>query len=60
MKADATRDLDRIFVEEGDLITEAIRKGAREAILRHKQAGLPVAIYRNGKTVWVQPDDLDV
>jgi hypothetical protein len=60
MKTETARDLNRIFVEEGHLIEEALRKGAREAILRHKQAGLPLAIYRNGKTVWVQPDDLDV
>ena len=59
MKAEAAKDRNRIFVEEGHLIDEALKKGTREAILRHKQAGLPIAIYRDGKTVWVQPEDLD-
>jgi hypothetical protein len=60
MKADARRDLDRIFVEEGDLIAEAIRKGARDAIFRHKQAGLPVVVYRDAKIMWIDPSELDV
>jgi hypothetical protein len=60
MKADAPKDVERIFVEEGDLITEAIRKGARDAILRHKQAGLPIVVYRDGKSVWIDPSEFDV
>jgi hypothetical protein len=60
MKAETAKDLNRIFVEEGQLIDEAIRKGVRDAILRHKKEGLPLAIYRDGKTVWVDPDELDV
>ncbi len=53
-------DPHRIFVERRDLIDEALRQGVREAILRHKEAGLPLVIYRDGKTVWVQADELDV
>ena len=60
MKAEAAKDLNRIFVEEGHLIDDALKKGVKDAILRHKKAGLPVAIYRDGKTVWVQPDELGV
>lgn len=58
MKAEAQKDVNRIFVEEGHLIDEALRKGVRDAMLRHKEAGLPVVIYRDGKTVWVKPEDL--
>ncbi len=60
MKAEAAKDLNRIFVEDGQLIDEALKKGVREAILRHKQAGLPIAIYRDGKTVWIEPKHFDV
>jgi hypothetical protein len=60
MKAEAAKDLNRIFVEDGQLIDEALKKGVRDAILRHKQAGLPIAIYRDGKTVWIEPEHLDV
>jgi hypothetical protein len=60
MKAEATKDINRIFVEEGHVIDEALKKGVRDALLRHKREGLPVVIYRDGKAVWVQPDELGV
>jgi len=59
MKAEASKDLDRIFAEGGHLITEALRKGAREAILRHKKEGFPIVVWRNGKTVWIPPEEID-
>ena len=58
MKAEAQKDVNRIFVEEGHLIDEALKQGVRDAILRHKRDGLPVVIYRDGQTVWVKPEDL--
>lgn len=58
MKTDAPKGVTRIFIEEGHLIDEALKQGVRDAMLRHKAAGLPVVIYRDGKTVWVMPQDL--
>ena len=60
MKAEAAKDLNRIFVENGQLIDEALSQGVKDALLRHKKEGLPVAIYRDGKTVWVPPEELGV
>lgn len=60
MKADVVKDPHRIFVEEGHLIDEALRKASREAILQHKKEGLPIVIYRDGKIVWVSPEDIEV
>ncbi len=60
MKAETARDLNRIFVEKGHVIDEAVRKAAREAILQHRREGLPVAIYRGGEVVWVDPNELDL
>jgi len=60
MKAEATRDPNRIFVEKGHIIDEAVRKAAREAILQHRREGLPVALYRDGKVVWIDPNDVDI
>jgi hypothetical protein len=59
MKAEAVKHLDRFFVEEGHLIDEALERAVRDAIRRHMKAGVPLAIYRNGQTVWVQPKDPD-
>jgi hypothetical protein len=58
MKRDDKKDLNRIFLEEGHVIDAALKKGVRDALLRHKRDGLPVVIYRDGKTVWVDPNDL--
>lgn len=44
--------------EEGHPIDKALKQGVRDAMLRHKEAGLPVVIYRDGKAVWVMPQDL--
>lgn len=40
------------------LITEAIRRGVREAVLDHARAGRPVATWQNGKVVWIPPAEI--
>ena len=60
MKLENMKDPNRILVEEGRLIDEALEKGVRDAILRHKREGLPVVIYRDGKSVWIRPEDIAV
>ena len=50
--------INRIMLEDRGLILKALQKGVDEAMIRHKQAGLPVVIYRDGKTVWIKPEDL--
>ena len=46
----------------GDLpkIREAMARGVRAALRRHKQARNPVAIWRDGAAVWVAPEDIPV
>lgn len=46
-------------LENGQRIDEALTQAARAALLRHKQAGLPVAIWRDGKVAWVRPEEVD-
>jgi hypothetical protein len=41
-------------------ILEAINQGVREAMLRHKQAGVPIATWRNGRVEWIAPEDIDL
>jgi hypothetical protein len=41
-------------------IQEALHRGVREALRRHKQARNPVATWRDGKVVWVAPEDIPV
>jgi hypothetical protein len=39
-------------------IEAAISKAVREAVLTHARLGHPVATYRDGQVVWVQPADM--
>lgn len=43
-----------------DLIEAAIRKAVRRAVWEHKMLGNPVCTWRDGKVVWIQPEDIEV
>ena len=34
----------------------ALKKAVKEVIKRHKETGRPLAVWKNGKTVYVSPD----
>jgi hypothetical protein len=40
------------------LITAAITRGVRLAVLEHARAGRPVATCRDGKVVWISPQEI--
>ena len=56
---EAKPDIDRIF-EEGRLIDQALVESVKQALLMHKRAGNPVAEWRDGKVVLIQPEDIAV
>jgi hypothetical protein len=41
-------------------ILKAMNQAVQEALLRHKRAGNPIAIWRNGQVEWIQPEDIPV
>ena len=41
-------------------ISEACERAVREALQKHKLAGNPVAVYRDGKVVLLQPHEINV
>ncbi|MEE9451946.1 MAG: hypothetical protein V3V61_04220 [Gammaproteobacteria bacterium] len=43
-----------------DRLTEILQSGIDDALLKHKQAGNPVCEWRDGKVVWIQPEDIPV
>ena len=47
-----------IFARFGDRISEACERAVREAFQRHKAAGNPVAVYRDGEVVLLQSDEI--
>jgi hypothetical protein len=53
-----TTDPHRILLEQPELIDQAIADGVRDALLRHKERGLPVVIERDGEIEWVSADEI--
>lgn len=49
-----------LFDRYSEEINKAYDRAVREALLKHKRAGNPVPIERDGKLVWLQPDEIDV
>jgi hypothetical protein len=58
MKAEARKNVDRILTENRRVVDQAINRGIRNAMLRHKKDGLPVVVERDGKIESVKPEDL--
>jgi len=57
MKVEAQKNVDRILRENRRVVGQAIDRGIRKAMLRHKKDGLRVAVERGGKVESVKPDD---
>lgn len=47
-------------LEDLPRILRAMTGAVREALRRHKEAGNPVAVWRDGRVVWVEPEDIPV
>ncbi len=47
-------------VEDLPRILAAMTEAVREALLRHKRLGNPVAVWREGRIVWLRPEEIPV
>jgi hypothetical protein len=45
-------------VEDLPRILKAMKEAVREALLAHKRLGNPVAVWRDGGVVWLQPEEI--
>jgi hypothetical protein len=45
---------------DGKEIDSALQQAVREALIRHKKLGNPVAVWRDGKVVIVPPEEIPV
>ena len=59
MKHAKPRDIGDIL-RDTKQIEKVLGNAVRAALLQHKRAGNPVAEWRDGKVVWVQPKDIPV
>ncbi len=65
MEDDSERDFridlsqsNNLLIEYGKEIEAVLRRAVHEALLRHKRAGNPVAIWRDEKVVLLQPEEI--
>lgn len=49
-----------LFIEHGKAIEEILRRAVRAALLDHKRAGNPVAVWQDGKVVILAPAEIPV
>jgi len=54
------RDKIEEAIADREKITDALASGVREALKRHKQAGNPVVVWRDGKMTWIKPEEIQV
>jgi hypothetical protein len=59
MPNEPPKDIMAIFLE-GTRIDAAIRKASRIALLAHKREGIPLPIWKDGKTVWIPPEEIEI
>ncbi|MGH7172255.1 MAG: hypothetical protein ACRELF_00495 [Gemmataceae bacterium] len=57
MKEQAQLSISELLADHA-LITEAINRAVREAVLKHAREGQPVATWQNGQVVWIQPEEI--
>jgi hypothetical protein len=50
------KDISRLF-REGKPIDDAMNAAVRQVVLLHEQLGLPLAVWRDGKVVWISPEE---
>jgi hypothetical protein len=41
-------------------IQKALREAVQDAVRTHKLLGQPIVIWRDGKVVWVPPEEIEV
>jgi imidazolonepropionase-like amidohydrolase len=52
------KDIQKIF-REGTLIDEAMNAAVRDAVQLHKEKGLPMVVCRDGKIIWITPEEAE-
>jgi hypothetical protein len=59
MKVRKPKDITKLF-REGTEIDKALQEAARDARRLHKQMGVPLVVWQNGRTVLIPPEKIVV
>lgn len=59
MPVEEVPDVFALFADD-ELISKALADAVRETVVRHKLLGQPMVEYRDGKTIWVPADQIEI
>jgi hypothetical protein len=48
------------FLAEAEAVEAAVQQAVKDALRMHKQAGNPVAGWKDGRVVWVPAEQIDL
>ncbi|MEW6280302.1 MAG: hypothetical protein AB1758_16860 [Candidatus Eremiobacterota bacterium] len=52
-------DIHALF-QDRELVEGALRLAARDALIKHKALGVPIAIWRDNRVVIVPPEEIEI
>lgn len=58
MKPENNEDRISEIMNDSEKVRSIIQAGIYAALLQHKQAGNPVCEWKDGKVVWVKPENI--
>ena len=59
MPDESERDIEELMMDDA-LTDGALAEAVREAVLRHKRLGNPIAVWENGRVAWIPPEEIEV
>lgn len=58
INSNGEKDKIKEILSDEKQITETLQRAVREAVLMHKRAGNPIAVWKNGKAVWIETKEI--
>jgi len=58
--AATTKHCIEILLEDHAAVEAALGRAVRRALLEHKRAGNPICAWRDGKVVWIPPEEIEI
>lgn len=47
-------------LQDNDFVTAAIRRGVRDALIKHKAMGVAIAVWQDGQVVLIPPEEIEI
>ncbi len=54
----SSKDISAILLDD-NLVEKALNAATRDAIRLHKEKGLPLVVWRDGKTLWITAEEAE-